>query len=180
MSEHTQTLFELPTDSDDILLRQFTTEDLQDAKNLFETNKDDFVRGGVWSAYDVLEKNLNDPAHDQNAVKQLGIWQGNELVGFITSAKEDESIDEVEIGYGVDAGKTKKGIASTALRALTKYEIGQGNDVIAEVDYSNKASEHVLEKAGYQLEMNGRNGRMLYRKLSMTEENLMRRLQNLM
>ncbi|MET9800537.1 GNAT family N-acetyltransferase [Streptomyces sp. NPDC006368] len=59
---------------------------------------------------------------------------------------------QLEIGYGVVAGRRGRGYAAEATRALTRFALTAPgvHTVCATVELSNPASVRVLEKAGFQ------------------------------
>lgn len=60
---------------------------------------------------------------------------------------------EVELGYGFDAPYQNRGLATEAVKAMTKWAFAQPGvaTVTAETNYTNIASARVLQKNGFQL-----------------------------
>jgi RimJ/RimL family protein N-acetyltransferase len=72
----------------------------------------------------------------------------DELVGII--GIKSDSIDEVEIGYGVATSRQKRGHATSAVAALLPVLNARAVRVVnAETSVDNLASQRVLERNGF-------------------------------
>ena len=100
----------------------------------------------------------------QNPELNFAIANENELIGGIgLMLQPDVYRFSAEIGYWLAEPYWGKGIATAALRAMTKYafENFNFNRLFAGVFEGNKQSMKVLEKAGYKLE--GRYRKSVYK-----------------
>ncbi|MCC8408822.1 GNAT family N-acetyltransferase [Mucilaginibacter sp. UR6-1] len=95
-----------------------------------------------------------DAAVQGNIPHVFGIFEDDEFIGVggIT-VKTDIHRNSAEVGYWIGEPYWGKGYATTAVKLLTEYAFNIGLiRVFAGVFAHNKASQRVLEKAGYILE----------------------------
>jgi RimJ/RimL family protein N-acetyltransferase len=94
-------------------------------------------------------------ACNQNPEFSFAIASSRELIGGIgLDPQDDINKYSVEIGYWLAEPFWGKGIASAALKEITQYTFKnfKFNRIFAAVFEGNRASEKVLQKAGYKKE----------------------------
>ena len=99
-------------------------------------------------------------ACNQNPELNFAIADENELIGAIgLMLQEDVNRFSAEIGYWIGESFWGKGVAVSALIAMTDYAFKhfKFNRLFASVFEGNDASMKVLEKAGYKMEGKFRN-----------------------
>ena len=96
-------------------------------------------------------------ACNQNPELSFAIANSKELIGGIgLDPQDDVNKYSVEIGYWLAEPFWGKGIATAVLKEMTQYTFKnfKYNRIFASVFDGNKASERVLQKAGYKKEAN--------------------------
>ena len=167
---------DLDTNIQHVTLRDIDKNSLDDLHRLFTENGQFFGQGGIIAddLYDRIEEEFS--TYKPEGIRRMGIWQNDRLVGYASLIQEDTDVAEVELAYAISKDHVRKGIAFAAVNTLTDFAIENGNDVIAEVEHRNQASSRLLKKAGFDREMRNHSGRAVYKKLSHSVDNLMRRL----
>jgi len=81
---------------------------------------------------------------------RLGLWGSQMFAGSINIYTDAAP---AIIGYWVDSRHAGKGYATAAVQALTRFALDslQLEEIVGHVDTDNRASQRVLEKAGYTL-----------------------------
>lgn len=143
---------------DGILLRPWRHEDsgalflIADNKKIADNLRDGFPNP---YSYDDAIKWLNMVIPENSPVKFFAIEVNGSLAGSIgIVTKTDIYRKNVEIGYYVAEEFWGKGIATKAIKAVTKYAF-ETFDIVrvyAEPFAQNISSRRVLEKAGFKLE----------------------------
>lgn len=165
----------LPTDKGDVTVRTLTQKDLPSLDEFFASNDEHLARGGLMG--DALFESVVQELDKPTGGSRMGVFVSDRLVGYIGVTPHHKGGREVS--YGIDKAFSRKGIALSALKAVTEYEHAQGNSVIAEVEHSNSASMKLLEKAGFHYDgYDGEEHREVYVSESgtMSEEEFYRRL----
>jgi RimJ/RimL family protein N-acetyltransferase len=129
-----------------LLIRRFTPED---AEELF----------ALWG--DPANERFRDiptPASVDDVREWLGRWDAwgvweratGELVGDC-GLHFDKSFEEWELAYGFRRDRWGRGYATEGARACVRYGFDEMSveKIVADVDPSNAASKHVLEKLGF-------------------------------
>lgn len=137
----------------DVFLRKITPDDSKAMFALIDRNKEHLSQFGDETAkkYPTFESVDERNKTQSEEEKRFGIWDKEDLVGFVKVTRKEEG--RWEIGYWMGSEYTKKGYMTTAVVALTKYAMDNlgANSVFALVHADNIASRRVLEKAGYLL-----------------------------
>lgn len=93
---------------------------------------------------------------DARKVFIFGIWEKatGDYVGEVYVANADWHVPCIEAGYFVLAAYTRRGIATEALRGITRYAFEQMGVLRVELQCSadNEASRSVAEKCGFRYE----------------------------
>ena len=126
-----------------------------------------------WASDPEVTKYLTWPTHDSDAVSErvLGSWireyekenyyqwmivlkEMGEPIGTISVVRQNELVQEAEIGYCIGRNWWHKGIVSEALRAVMDFlftEVGM-NRIAARHDPNNPHSGGVMRKCGMKYE----------------------------
>ena len=168
---------ELKTALPDVTLKDIDVESLPELKRMLESNADFIAEGGIVpdAIYEMAENEM--AGHNPNSHQRMGIWKDDHLVGYIAVVPSEHPRYEnaVEISYIVDPAYGRQGIARAAVEAVTEAESEKGKSVIAEVEPYNVASIRLLGKLGF--ERSGySDGRQVYARQTLTEEEMLRRL----
>ena len=142
---------------DDLLLRSFINHDKSKLAALCNNRK-------IWNN---VRDFLPSPYSDQNAIEFITLCQNEnpqvtfaveyrgELAGCIGLVRQSDIYRlTAEIGYWIGEPYWGLGIATQAVKMMTEYGFNQLNlvRIYSGVFAFNKASQKVLEKAGYKLE----------------------------
>ncbi len=93
-------------------------------------------------------KSISNP-QDPSKLR-MAIWDDEQLVGSINLTPRNNGSD-AEIGYWLAEKAIGKGYATAATNALACYANDHFRRVYAQTHVDNKASQHVLERAGFTL-----------------------------
>lgn len=150
----------LPTDREDVILRQLSTE--ADDVAYFEAvnaNREHLSQFGDATAdkYQSLDDVRNTRMNAGDKIR-MGIWAADNFVGTVNATPDEEG---AEIGYWLDARYTGHGYATLATKALSAYALQRFPKVHAEVVEGNDSSSRVLERAGFN-EIEREGGRIAY------------------
>ena len=100
----------------------------------------------------VLLRELMKPVRAAHAVGDWLVLEGNEVVGLIGLKAPADAEGKIEFGYGIADSRQRRGHASRAVALMLK-ELARDPKVrliTAETAVANFASQHVLEKNGFQ------------------------------
>lgn len=141
------------TQNEQVLLRQLDSEadDLAyfaaiDANREHLSQFGDETAAKYATLEDVCEVRLNPTNPDK---LRMGIWNTDDFVGSVNLTPD--KYGGAEVGYWLDARHTGHGYATLATRAITQHALKRYSSVYAYVTEGNRASEAVLERAGYQV-----------------------------
>ena len=107
--------------------------------------------------------------YDGHSRVAFAIMEGDRFVGYAVTGPINRHDLDVELGYAVLPAARGRGVATEALRLLTRWAFDEGMQrVTALISVDNPASIRVAEKAGYTFEgvlrsmhhLNGRRGDM--------------------
>lgn len=132
----------IPTERDDVLLRQCSSPEMPALIELIRNNAD---RIG-WDANETrLRKNLLS-----TSIFSFGIWCTQTPIGYIY-LQPLPAAHYAEVGYWLDKEHTGKGFATSALRGLSEFAfVHMGyTQLSALVKESNGKSRAVLERVGF-------------------------------
>jgi len=144
----------LPTERDDVVLRQLATPADDIAYfNAAQEDPDHVDNYGnrVASVYTSIEL-VRDRRLSAGEDIRMGIWAEEDFKGAI-SARFKEGSPDTEIGYWLKKSATGNGYATLALKAITDHIVNTVPRIYAEVNVENIASINVLERAGYKPKM---------------------------
>jgi RimJ/RimL family protein N-acetyltransferase len=82
-----------------------------------------------------------------------GESEGEDVVGYAVAFSMSREDLEVELGYALGPQARGRGVATEALRLLTRWAFDEGMvRVVAGISVENPASSRVVEKVGYTFE----------------------------
>ncbi len=167
----------ITNDAKNIELRDIDASNLPALKELFANNQDFFGEGGIIAdgLYDRIEDEIS--SDQPEGIRRMGIWLADRMVGYVGLIQEDMDANEIEVSYALDKEFTKRGIARTAIQAITDRETENGNQMVAEVEMRNHKSMRLLEGLGYERQRRMHDGRLVFKKEATDIESLMRRLE---
>jgi len=108
----------------------------------------------VETAYPILDMWISGYERDDFYQWMIVLKELGEPIGSISVVRQNDSIEEVEIGYCIGSRWWHRGIMSEALTAVTEYfftEVGM-NRVAARHDPNNPHSGGVMRKCGMTYE----------------------------
>ena len=83
----------------------------------------------------------------------FAVLEDDEVVGYAVAFSMSHEDLEVELGYALGPGARGRGVATEALRLLTRWAFDEGMvRVVAGISVDNPASSRVVEKVGYSFE----------------------------
>ena len=138
-----------------LLIRKLKTSDINPFHEMQGNEKVMRYTDGTAKTYDEdvidLQRVINFYEKPKN---DFWVWaverkEGNAFLGTIALIKDDENNDE--IGYRFLEKYWNNGYAYEAMMGLITYcKIKGLKELVAEVIVKNKASEHIIKKAGFQ------------------------------
>ena len=152
--EEVKHLLELPSqfESDRLLIKKFNREDSKGLLSLLNRNDNrEFLRDSVDEATEVhsledAENRLQSLSADFDTQKRfvMGIWlkETNIFIGNIWIEPKNWDLPSFEIGYYLDQGYTKKGIATEAVKRSITYifeELRAHKIIIITRDYNDRS-----------------------------------------
>lgn len=166
---------EISSDKHQVVLRQYTPEDAEEAFALIDRNRGHLSQFGDETAakYPTLESFRDSIVNPKNP-KRLRFGIRNKegvLVGSINVTPDEDNPQRGEIGYYLGEEYQKKGYTRQAVEFLTDYafeHLGY-QTLYGEVAEGNDTSIRVLERAGYQ-ETKRKDGKIVLSKEKSTIE----------
>jgi RimJ/RimL family protein N-acetyltransferase len=137
----------IPTERDDLLLRQCTESDLSPLLALTIRNREHFGWRG-----DPSPENVRRALVAPKGSLPLGLWHGNELIGHSYLSLLPAPYFG-ETGYVLDKERMGNGYATMSLRALVRHAFDriELDGLAANVLGENPKSCKVLERVGFKL-----------------------------
>ncbi len=90
---------------------------------------------------------------DEDDRAGFAILEDHEVVGYAVAFSISREDHEVELGYALGPQARGRGVATEALRLLTRWAFDEGMvRVVAGISVDNPASSRVVEKVGYTFE----------------------------
>lgn len=111
----------------------------------------------AWPLPDILEL-LPLFAARSDAEAAFGAWvvieaESDTVVGDIGFIRPPDDAGEIEVGYSIVPSRRRRGYATEALKALTKWAFEQPgvSAILAGTDPDNDTSQRVLRSAGFEV-----------------------------
>lgn len=147
-----------PLETDRLTLRPYTWDDLEDLARILGDPVGMVTMGGAFDLDGTrswIERNLQRQQQDGFSRYAVILGATGELVGdcgLITTSVEGES--KLELGWIVDAGLRRQGIATEAATAWRNHAFGDLGvaGIVSMIDEENTPSRRVAEKIGMSVE----------------------------
>lgn len=147
-----------PLETDRLTLRPYTWDDLEDLARILGDPVGMVTMGGAFDLDGTrswIERNLQRQQQDGFSRYAVILGATGELVGdcgLITTVVEGES--KLELGWIVDAGLRRQGIATEAATAWRDHAFGDLGvaGIVSMIDEENTPSRRVAEKIGMSVE----------------------------
>ncbi len=129
---------------------------ISDAQKYADCHKDEDAKKNFFSAPSNIKEAEKELSENKKFVKRFAIIVNKEFAGFMTLKLNNVARykHSAIIGYGLLESFRGKGIATKAVKTLTKYAFDELKltRITGWCRTFNKASARVLEKSGYKLE----------------------------
>ncbi|MDB4992457.1 MAG: sle [Parcubacteria group bacterium] len=148
----------IPTNHQDLVLRQLTVEDAGLMFRLIDRNRSHLSQYGenTSSKYPTIESAIFSVTHPENPDKlRFGIWLEETFVGSAGLTPPHPLFsDGGSLGYWLGSEYTGQGIATAASEALLRYAnvVLHWPRIFARVHTDNHKSRAVLERSGFHFE----------------------------
>lgn len=113
--------------------------------------------------FDQYREELNGYFLCPRPALEMGIWFGNNLVGFISLSRLSDSPTALEFGYWITAEEEGKGIITRCVSSLMDYAIDNMKieRFVIGCAVTNRRSRAVPERLGYRLHVTQPNGEIV-------------------